>query len=108
MYHHLKIAESELQPSGKNGVLAKHSGPMPRKKIGFTVFYNGDIEKLISRIVFNVKRYGILIPNNFRYFVKDSDFIFNDKYNSTVWSVSIEKTKGIRYLNLQTEIQCLR
>lgn len=109
MYHHLRIAEGELSPSGKEGSLMvkrKRKG-VPLKKIGFTVSYHGDVEKLIGRIVYNVKKYGLLIPNKFNYIIRPSDLMFKDVHNDTIWSVSIQKTKMIRYLNFQTEIQCL-
>ena len=111
MYHHLKIAEQGLTPSGKDGeqIEIKHGGrPIPYKKIGFTIAYSGDVDKLINGIIFNIKKHGIFIPNKFRYIVRPSQFAFKDNFNDTVWSVNIQKSRRVRYFNFQTEIQCSR
>lgn len=109
MYHHLKLAESELKPSGKEGtrVDVGHGGPgQIFKKVGFTIMHNGSIDRLVSRIVYNVKRYGIFIPEKCKFRVRGGEFEFIDAYNGITWSVTIEKAKRVRYFNFLAEVQC--
>ena len=104
MYHHLKIAEGELKDSGKQGTEVKRG--MGFRKIGFTVDYHGDSDKLIRRIVYNVKKYGKFIPKRHDYVIKKADLLFYDRYNDITWSVEVVKNNMVRYLNFSA--QCSR
>ena len=109
MYRHLKEAEKLLSPSHKEGTqipFQRGGYPRPYRVVGFTVFYAGNVKKLISMIVYNVEKYGVLIPDRFNYIVRPSDFVFHDEHNSIIWSVELQRTKMVRYLNFKAEFQC--